>query len=133
MAPKFFLLAAACAAAAAAGDDKKKDLDKLQGTWDLKSMEVRGKDVKGPATEKVMLVFDKDTMMLKGPSRLTRGSHRWTGRDLPLPDISPNTATTVAGTGESTLYWLWQVLYQNSEACSNSKCNCNHNPGWVVA
>jgi uncharacterized protein (TIGR03067 family) len=73
MATKVFLLVAAIVAASTPGDDKSKDVDKLQGTWDLKSMEARGKDVKGPATEKITVVFEKDTMTLKGPLAAEKG------------------------------------------------------------
>lgn len=67
---KWFLLVLAFATAAGADDkakDTSKDLDKLKGTWDIKSMEARGREITPPGDSKLSMVFEKDTMTMKGP------------------------------------------------------------------
>jgi len=56
------LLCALLAPAVSRSDDPAKDLDKLQGTWSLASMEAEGKKVPDAELKGVTAVFAKDRM-----------------------------------------------------------------------
>ena len=67
------LLTMVIPAAALRGEDAQKDLDKLQGTWDVTSMERNGKAAPKDFVEKITVTFKGDKMVMDGPLATAKG------------------------------------------------------------
>jgi uncharacterized protein (TIGR03067 family) len=55
------------------GQDAQKDLDKLQGTWALRTMEANGSAAPKDFVEKITITFKGDKMVMDGPMAAAKG------------------------------------------------------------
>src|ERR687894_1347355 len=95
------LLVGLIPAAVLRGEDGKADLDKLQGTWEVTSMEMGGKAIK-VFPGKITVTFTGDRMVMDGPLAAPEGE-----KPVPPeftvkldPSKNPKAIDTVALTGK---------------------------------